>query len=146
MGVDRSFWCDSFSYFGCADNPQASSFKIKKFNPRSTATHNYFDTTPFSPEPLGTFGNTPRNFFGGPGFNYTNLSITKDIPFSEDSRRRIQLRLEGYNVFNHANFAPPSGNFSSPLFGQVSSVIQTADPNGDPSPARSVQLAGKIYF
>jgi hypothetical protein len=56
------------------------------------------------------------------------------------------LRLEAYNAFNHANFAPPSGNFSDPQFGQVTNVIQSADPNGDPSPGRSIQLVGKVYF
>jgi hypothetical protein len=146
MGSHRSFWCDAFSYFGCGDNPETSSFRIKTSNPRSSATHQYFDTTPFSPEPRGTFGNTTRNFFHGPGFNYTNLSITKNIALSSDGRRYLQLRLEGYNAFNHANFAPPSGDFSNPTFGQVTGVIQSAEPNSDPSPGRSVQLAGKFYF
>ena len=147
MGTQRSYWCDALSYFGCGDVPVASSFNEHLSNPRSDpATHQYFDTTPFSPEPLGTFGNVPRNYFHGPGFNYTNLSVIKNIPFSAEGKRLIQLRLEAYNAFNHANFAPPSGNFSDPQFGQVTNVIQSADPNGDPSPGRSIQLVGKIYF
>lgn len=146
MGTERSLWCDAYSFFGCPDNPNTSSFNISRFNPRDTASHTYFDTTPFSQEELGTFGNTSRNFFHGPGFNYTNLSITKNILLSNDGRRYVQLRLEGFNAFNHANFQPPSGSFTDPLFGQVSNVIHSADPNGDPSPGRSVQLAGKFFF
>ncbi len=145
-GTERSLWCDGYSFFGCPDNPDTSTFNIQRFNPRNTATHNYFDTTPFSTETLGTFGNTTRNFFHGPGFNYTNLSITKNISLSSDSRRYVQLRLEGFNAFNHANFQPPSGIFNSPTFGQVTNVIHSADPNGDPSPGRSVQIAGKFFF
>ncbi len=146
MGTQRSLWCDAYSFFGCPDNPNTSSFDISRFNPRDTTSHTYFDTTPFSEEALGTFGNTTRNFFRGPGFNYTNLSITKNILLSGDGRRYVQLRLEGFNAFNHANFEPPSGIFSSSLFGRVSNVIHSADPNGDPSPGRSVQLAGKFFF
>jgi Carboxypeptidase regulatory-like domain len=146
MGTTRSYWCDA-SYFGCPDVPETSSFNIAKYNPRSNAaTHQYFDTTPFSPEPLGTFGNVTRNFLHGPGFNYTNLSIMKRVPISAENKRFIELRLEAYNAFNHANFAGPSGNFSSPVFGQVTGVDESADPNGDPSPGRSIQLVGKIYF
>ena len=145
-GSDRSLWCDSGSKFACPDNPNASSFNIARYNPRSTATHQYFDTTPFSIEPIGTFGNTGRNFFHGPGFNYTNLSITKNIPLTPDGSRYMQLRLEAFNVFNHANFSSPSGIFQSPTFGQVTSVVQSAEGNGDPSPGRAVQIAGKVYF
>jgi hypothetical protein len=113
-------------------------------NPRSS-THQYFDTTPFSNEPLGTFGNVGRNFLHGPGFNYTNLDVIKNIPLGEKNRY-VQLRLEAYNAFNHANFANPSGDFASPRFGQITSVDQSSDPNGDPSPGRSVQIVGKFYF
>ena len=146
MGTDRSYWCDALSYFGCGDVPQTSSFHIGTHNPRATATHQYFDTASFSPEPLGTFGNTTRNFFHGPGYDYTNLSITKNIHFTSNTTRYVQLRLEGFNVFNHANFSGPSGTFTSPTFGQVTSVKQTADVNSDPSPGRAIQLAGKFYF
>jgi hypothetical protein len=147
MGTNRSYWCDALSYFGCPDVPVASSFSEKLYNPRSTpGTYQYFDTTPFTAEPLGTFGNTPRNYFHGPGFNYTNLDIIKNFPLGPEGKRRLEMRLEAYNAFNHANFQPPSGVFSSPLFGQVSNVIISQDPNADPSPGRSIQLVGKFYF
>jgi hypothetical protein len=145
MGTDRSFYCSADSYFGCGDNPETSSFNIAKENPRSSGNP-YFDTSSFSPEPIGTFGNTPRNFFHGPGFDYTNLQLSKLVHFSSDGKRYVQLRVEAFNAFNHANFANPSGNFSSPTFGSITSVIQSADPNGDPSPGRSVQLVGKLFF
>lgn len=145
-GTQASLWCDEYSYFGCPDVPETSSFKIAKENIRASAAHQYFNTSPFSAEPAGTFGNTTRNFFHGPGFDYTNLQFFKNIPFTSDGKRYLQLRLEGFNVFNHANFANPVGTYLSPSFGQVTSVVYSADPNGDPSPGRAVQISGKFYF
>jgi hypothetical protein len=151
-GGDLSLWCDGGSKFSCPDVPNTSSFNIARYNPRQIQTqaggsgHYQFNTMPFSYEKTGTFGNTSRNFFHGPGFNYTNLSITKNFPLSADKERSMQWRLEGFNAFNHANFAAPNPVLSSPSFGQVTSVIDSADGNGDPSPGRAVQLAGKIYF
>jgi hypothetical protein len=144
-GTQNSLWCDEFSYFGCPDVPNTSSFKLKQSGIRS-ATNQFFDTTPFSAEPNGTFGNTTRNFLHGPGFNYTNLSVTKNVPLSADGSRYIQLRLEAFNAFNHANFANPGGTYLSGSFGRVTAVDHSADPNSDPSPGRVVQLAGKFYF
>lgn len=145
MGTQRSLWCDAYSYFGCPDVPMTSSFNIGLHNPRNS-TNQWFDTGSFAAEPVGTFGNTTRNFFRGPGFNYTNLQISKEFPFSSDGKRHLQLRLEAFNAFNHANFAPPSGNFSSSSFGTITSVIHSQDPNADPQPGRAIQIAGKFYF
>jgi hypothetical protein len=144
-GGESSLWCDYQSYFGCGDVPQTSTFSIKKLNPRSSGSP-YFSTSSFSAEPLGTFGNTTRNFFHGPGFDYTNLQLYKNIHFRTDSKQYMQLRLEAFNTFNHANFANPVGVFNSQQFGNITSVDYSADPNGDPSPGRAIQISGKIYF
>jgi hypothetical protein len=144
-GVFLSKWCDEFSYYGCPDNPNTSSQHIKIFNPRS-ATNTYFDTTPFSPEQLGTFGNTSRGLIHGPGFNYTNLSLSKNFPISSDGVRSLQLRMDVANAFNHANFANPDANYGDATFGVIQSVKSTADVNSDPQGGRAIQLAGKFYF
>jgi hypothetical protein len=153
-GQDRSLWCDGGSFFGCGDNPNTSNFHPKTLNPRASgnawfsapANANNTVKGDFSLEPLGTFGNTKRNFFHGPGFNYTNLQVSKNFPITADGSRYVQLRLEGFNAFNHANFAGPNGTFTSPGFGSITSVIQSSDPNSDPQPGRAIQLAGKVYF
>jgi len=55
--------------------------------------------------------------------------------------------LQAANVFNHANFANPDGNFTDgPLFGVVSAVKATADVNGDPAGGRLAELAAKFRF
>jgi hypothetical protein len=157
-GETRSLWCDGSSYFGCGDVPVTSSFHLQRENPRKIQSftvgnttqsgHFFFNPTPFSDEPFGTYGNVKRNFFHGPGYDYTNLQLSKNFPLSRNTERRyVQLRAEAFNAFNHANFAPPAGAFNlRNTFGQVSGVDISADPNGDPSPARSFQLTGKLYF
>lgn len=148
-GAFNSGWCDEFSYYGCGDTPNTSSFSIRRVNPRNSVGHQYFDTATFSPEPAGTFGNVGRNFFNGPGYNYTNLQLYKDFSLLKDNKAYIQLRLESYNVFNHTNFAEPDGGFGNTTFGQIHSVIQPGSfgvTAGDPQPGRATQISGKIYF
>ena len=147
-GVYNSLYCDQFSFVNCPDVPNTSTFHIHTENPRNPG-HSWFNTATFTQEPIGTFGNVKRNFFHGPGFNYSNFEVYKNIPLRGfESPRYIQLRLEAYNAFNHANFANPSGNFGAgpTVFGVVNSVDQPINAGGDPQPGRAIQLAGKFYF
>ena len=147
-GSFSSLWCDQYSYYGCSDTPNTSTFHMKLMNPRNSG-HAWFDTSVFSPEQTGTFGNVGRNFFHGPGYNYTNLSLYKDFPIGKEGSRFLELRLESYNVFNHANFAQPDGDFSDSTFGQVLSVNQPSSFGGqatDPQPGRATQLGAKFSF
>jgi hypothetical protein len=147
-GVYNSLYCDQFSFVNCPDVPNTSTFHIQTENPRNSG-HYWFNTATFTQEPIGTFGNVKRNFFHGPGFNYSNFEVYKNIPVGEaQTPRYVQLRLEAYNAFNHANFANPSGNFGAgpAVFGVVDSVDQPINAGGDPQPGRAIQLAGKFYF
>lgn len=146
-GAYNSLWCDAYSYYACPDVPNTSNFNIKSLNPRAPG-HFWFDNSSFSPEPIGTFGNVKRNFFHGPGYNYTDLNLYKNFPIGAEKDRYLQIRLEAYNAFNHANFGMPDGNFSdgTGLFGSITSVIQPAEAGQDPNPGRSIQLAAKFYF
>ncbi|HTX74602.1 MAG TPA: carboxypeptidase-like regulatory domain-containing protein [Terracidiphilus sp.] len=153
---NRSLYCNSDAYFfyECPDTPDTTNFHPAIMNPRAP-NHQWFDTTPFSFEPLGTFGNVSRGLLAGPGFNYSDMTLFKDFAMGHaDSPRYIEIRMEAFNVFNHPNFSSPDGNILDGLianggtFGQISSVVTpTADGgNGDPQPGRAVQLAAKIYF
>jgi hypothetical protein len=147
-GAVNSLYCNYINYYSCADTPQTSNFNVKTFNPRN-ANHLWFDPTQYTQEPLGTFGNVKRNYFHGPGFNYTNLTVYKDFPLGAEKSRYIEIRMEAFNAFNHANFGPPDSNYTDgQFFGVVSSVVgsTTADYNTDPQPGRSVQLVGKFFF
>jgi hypothetical protein len=104
-------------------------------NPRNGRS--YFDTEQFSDNALGTPGTAKRRFFYGPGMDNYDIALLKNVRWTES--KSLQFRLEGFNVFNHAQFFGPqsvNGNIGSSTFGQVVS----AD-----SP-RLVQLGAKFFF
>jgi hypothetical protein len=122
----------SFTTCGCDTANLVGKFR--KLDPRSSATHLYFDTSAFQEAPIGSFGTLRRNPFHGPGVNNTDALLAKRVSFGET--RLVELRLEGYNLFNHTQFAAPVTDIHSPLFGEV----QTAGIG------RVIQLGGKFYF
>ena len=61
----------------------------------------------------------------------------KDTRITEG--KTLQLRIEFYNVFNHTNFANPSGNVDSGNFGRISAI--RANTN-----SRQIQVAAKFIF
>jgi hypothetical protein len=97
-------------------------------------------------------GTATRNPLYGPGTNYGDMAIEKNININES--RYFQLRLETFNTFNHANFANPTTPNGIGLgianedaseistFGQIFNV-KTISTNGD---GRVLQLAVKFYF
>ena len=62
----------------------------------------YFNTDLFTPEAVGTFGNSSRRFFHGPGLNNTDLALLKTFGITEAAK--LEFRAEAINVFNHAQF------------------------------------------
>jgi len=63
--------------------------------------------------------------------------VQKNLKLTES--KSLELRLEGFNVFNHAQFYGPQavqGNYGSAAFGQVVSA----------APPRLFQIAAKIAF
>ena len=108
-------------------------------NPRNG--HSAFNTalfpTDLTTSYLGQLGNVPRRFFYGPGLENFDLSLQKELALSRE--RALQLRVEAFNVFNHAQFFGPAavnGNVSSQGFGQIVNAM----------PPRQVQLAMKFIF
>ncbi len=96
-----------------------------------------FNTSLFSLPALGEIGTARRRFFCGPGISNFDMALEKNVRLSES--KSLEFRLEGFNVFNHAQFYGPSavnGNISSANFGQVVSA----------APPRLVQLAAKFFF
>jgi hypothetical protein len=94
----------------------------------------YFNTSLFSPEQLGVFGNSRRRFFHGPGLNNFTMALAKTTKITES--KELQLRFEGFNIFNHAQFVNPSGSINSSSFGMVTAA---RDP-------RIMQVGAKFLF
>jgi hypothetical protein len=94
----------------------------------------WFNTAAFSLPAFGTFGNAARNIVDGPGYANVNVALLKHVRLGADTR--LQLRAEGFNVFNRANFDLPDNYFGSPTFGQVLSA----------QAPRRVQLGARLLF
>ena len=105
-------------------------------NPRTNG-NNYFDTTAFSMNALGTPGNAKRRFFYGPGADNYDMALAKNLPLTES--KSLLFRVEAFNVFNHTQFNGPSaidGNIGSSTFGNAISA----------APPRILQGAMKFNF
>jgi len=104
-------------------------------NPRNGQP--YFNTALFSLQPLGMPGTSARRFFYGPGLNNHDMALLKNLKLTES--KSLQLRLEAFNVFNHAQFfgaGAVDGNINSSTFGQVLSA----------GPPRLLQVGAKFSF
>jgi hypothetical protein len=133
--------------------------KVKALNPRdsnpdcptSDGTGCYFippqPTTDANPDPcvvttgafvqncaLGTFGTANRRFFHGPGFNNTDFGMLKRTQIKENFA--FDLRIEFFNIFNHAQFRNPGGDITNSNFGIVTNA---RDP-------RIGQVSAKFYW
>ncbi len=104
-------------------------------NPRNGKP--YFNTALFSDNALGTPGSSKRRFFSGPGLDNYDIALIKNVRLAES--KSLVFRLEGFNVFNHAQFFGPQavdGNIASSAFGMVANA----------RPPRLVQVAAKFNF
>jgi hypothetical protein len=82
-------------------------------------------------------GNARRRFFSGPGSENLDATLSRTL-FVQDGRA-LELRAEGFNLVNHAQFFGPAsieGNVSSTTFGQAVSAM----------PPRLMQLALRYRF
>jgi Carboxypeptidase regulatory-like domain/TonB-dependent Receptor Plug Domain len=94
----------------------------------------WFNTASFvNPAPL-VFGNSPRSVLRGPGLATTDLTLEKTVPLG--SRVHADLRVEAFNLFNHANFNAPGSTLGSADFGVISSA----------RPARAMQVGVRLRF
>jgi hypothetical protein len=118
---------------GSADEPDvAPGNMLADTNPRHG--NSYFNTSLFSLENLGQYGNAKRRFFSGPGLNNWDMALAKEAHVSE--RMYFDFRFEFFNVFNHAQFDTPSGLKNSSDFGLVTSAENP----------RIGQVAAKFHF
>src|ERR1019366_916569 len=86
----------------------------------------------------GTFGNVSRGSFVAPGLTTFDTSLFKKISINE--RWNLQLRVEAFNILNHANFGTPnpvvfSGTSISPSAGIITTTATTS---------RQIQFALKL--
>jgi hypothetical protein len=103
----------------------------------------WFNTNDFQSPGASTFGNVSRNLLYGPGTEQVDLSIFKDFNFSRDAARRLQMRVETFNLFNTPQFNNPNAQINGATAGQISSA---GAPLLFQRTSREIQIAAKIYF
>jgi hypothetical protein len=107
---------------GGTDTPNVIG-QVQIQNPRDpgpNGPNTYFLPGAFAAQTLGTFGSANRRFFHGPGILNTDFALEKTTAITE--RTSLEFRTEFFNIFNHAQFNNPSGNFASSNFGVVTSA------------------------
>ena len=128
IGRDRPSYAPGFS----ADNAVTG-------NPAQ-----WFNRQAFVLQPAGTFGDTGRGDLRGPDLRVVDLAFSKDTTLG--GTRRLELRLEMFNVFNRANFGIPNltafagaADGEAPLgsFGRIRNTITSA---------RQMQLGVRVRF
>jgi hypothetical protein len=140
-GVDNSL---SGIYEDRADFTGTNIHQAELGSGRSHAqmVQEWFNTSLFQPNVIGTFGNTGKNVLRGPRLFNNNMALVKDTKIGE--RYSLQFRAEAFNVFNNVNFELYTSNGSTgldrtqadPTFGQI---FNAAAP-------RILQLALKVIF
>ncbi len=90
-----------------------------------------------------TYGNAGRNLVRAPGLWQADAALSKTLAIRE--RLSLQLRIEGFNIFNRAQYGAPNANLSSPLsFGTITTLVN-AGATGSGTP-RQFQLAARLTF
>ena len=99
-----------------------------------------FGTTPFAGQVFfnngaGQTSGLQRAVFNGPKFANLDVALAKNFVLKESVK--LQVRLEGFNTFNHANFfLPQFQDIGSTNFGKITSTFG----------GRIVQLGARLDF
>ncbi len=108
-------------------------------NPNSDAPHTlkqWFNTSAFATVPTGQYrvgDDKPDNILG-PGYENWDLSLYRTIRMARETS--LEIRAEGYNIFNHTNFTSIQAQLGTSNYGQVTAA-------GSP---RVLQFGAKIKF
>jgi carboxypeptidase family protein len=111
-------------YIHIANRSGTGSANRAYLNPAAFAQICPTGATPLTCSAYGTYGNIGRNSFRSlPNYQF-DAQVSRIFPIHE--RLNLTLRLEGFNVLNHPNFATPSAGLTSSTFGQISSTANSA--------------------
>lgn len=115
---------NSFSAIG-ADRadltvPNIKDAVLSTGRPHSQLINEWFKTSAFRPNAIGTFGDTGKNVLRGPRYFDTDLAMLKDTNLTR--RVSLQFRAEFYNAFNNVNFGMPDNGLTDSSFGQITSA------------------------
>jgi hypothetical protein len=85
----------------------------------------WFNPAAFDNPPIGSNGDTGRNFLRGPGYAKLDLSIAKSfaIPYGPlRESQKLDFRAEFFNALNHPNFNNPNNGVGGVAFAAIQSA------------------------
>ena len=158
---------------GSPDYPTRFLLTGDPTGPRSR--EQWFDPTVLRLPDIGSDGFGPRNYLSNPGLNLHDISIFKNFPYGGgDSSRRIQIRFEMFNAFNHPSFSGFNGGLTwnlatdwsdykakqgydpswvrntrtgvNPATGRLGRALGEVNGLQGSGSNRVIQLAAKLYF
>ena len=97
----------------------------------------WLNASAFAQPALGTYGNSQRNAYDGPGFRVIDISLVRQFAFA--NTHRIEARVEAFNALNWFIPGNPTTTLSAANFGRITSFSGLADP-------RVMQFALKYSF
>jgi hypothetical protein len=113
-----------------------------------------FNPAAFSVPPTGVQGNLGRNVLRGFAEYQVDFSLRREFPLFEHVK--LQFRADAFNLFNHPNFANPSGVLTQSTFGTSTQMLGASlgstgitggfNPLYQIGGPRSFQLAAKFVF
>jgi hypothetical protein len=105
--------------------------------PKDEKLNRWFDTTAFKRPARGLIGNAGVGILVGPGLFSTDVTVMKNTRLHE--RVNLQIRVEFFNILNHANFELPNADVTSSAFGRVGNTNQFTFP-------RQIQFGARLQF
>jgi hypothetical protein len=96
---------------------------------------------------INLLGNLGRNTVVGPGLVNVDFSMIKDTKIPKISENfTVEFRAEFFNLFNHANFAPPNAGNLSPFDASGNPVGGFGTLTSTQTPERQIQFGLKLIW
>ena len=86
----------------------------------------WYNLDAFALNSPGVWGNTPKGYLIGPAFWNVDASFSRNLNLS--AGKRIELRVEAFNLFNHSNWANPTVQIGSTSLTNGRVTNTTGDP------------------
>ena len=105
----------------------------------------WFDTSCFVPpaDVTGTYGNAGRGIIRGPGSFNIDASLIKN---TKVGRYTTELRVEAFNVLNHAQFSNPNTQIGNAAAGTISAMLSSPSCALCGTTERQIQVGLKVRF
>lgn len=109
-------------------------------------TCHFFDPSAFAAPAPGTYGNTGRNAFIGPGYFNMNLSVARQFKLTE--RMALQFRADAIGFTNTPHFNNPNATVGASNFGEITSILSPPGQGffGRDAGARVLWLGARLTF